>query len=520
MHDHPVKKVVVVGGGSAGWLAAGLLAAEHKASSDKGIQISLIESPNVPAIGVGEGTWPTMRETLDKIGVTETDFFRHCEASFKQGAKFCKWVDGSEEDAYYHPLVIPNGYTKTDLVHAWQLHKDKIAFADAVCYQGHLCEQGKAPKQITTPEYASVANYAYHLNAPKLGEFLKKHCTENLNVELIVDHVTDVNNDSDGYIESLTTKENGLLEGDFFIDCTGLKSLLIGQHYQVPFQSKKDILFNDSALAIQVPYQNEDDPIASHTISTAQSAGWIWDIGLPTRRGVGYAYASDYISDENAEKELRAYIAQKLDQKKVDELKVRKIQFNPGHREKFWHKNCVAIGMAAGFLEPLEASALVLIELAVAKISLDLPANRKVMAIAEKRFNELFLYRWQRIIDFLKLHYVLTKREDTKYWRDNCNPETIPDSLQEMLAFWKHQPPSPHDFTHINEVFPSASWQYILYGMGFDTAPSQTARRSANYEKAIGFFRETENTTNQYLSALPTNRELINKIMEFGMQRV
>jgi len=520
MSNQSVKKIVIVGGGSAGWLAAGYLAAEHQAQSESGIKVTLIESPNVPTIGVGEGTWPTMRETLDKIGVSETDFFRRCEASFKQGAKFCRWVTGEADDAYYHPLVIPNGYTKTDLVQPWQAHRDKIAFADAVCFQSHLCEQGKAPKQITTPEYASVANYAYHLNAPKLGEFLKEHCTQNLNVELIVDHVTKIHNDKDGYIETLSTEKHGEIAGDLFIDCTGLKSLLLGSHYQIPFISRQDILFNDSALAVQVPYQHPDDPIASHTISTAQSAGWIWDIGLPSRRGVGYAYASDYISDEAAEKELRAYIQQKLPAEKVAQLSTRKIKFNPGHREKFWHKNCVALGMSAGFLEPLEASALVLVELAVAKISQDLPANREMMAISAKRFNQLFEYRWQRIIDFLKLHYVLTQRTDTPYWVDNCKPETIPESLQEMLRFWRHQPPSPHDFTHINEVFPSASWQYILYGMGFKTQSSPTERRSVDASKAMGFFQETVQTTHQYLAALPTNRELINKILEFGLQRI
>ncbi|MCW9016217.1 MAG: tryptophan 7-halogenase, partial [Kangiellaceae bacterium] len=414
-----VKKVVIVGGGSAGWLTAGVIAAEHKSNTSDGLKVTLIESPDVKPIGVGEGTWPTMRETLDKIGVSETDFFKHCEASFKQGAKFAQWVTGKPDDFYYHPLVIPKGYTKTDLVYPWQPHSDKISFGDTVCYQGHLCERGLAPKQITTPEYAGVANYAYHLNAPKLGEFLKEHCTRNLGVELVVDHVESINTDDEDYIESLSTRNNGLLTGDLFIDCTGLKSLLLGKHYQIPFVEKKSILFNDSALAVQVPYPEKDSPITSHTVSTAQSAGWIWDIGLPTRRGVGYAFAGDYISDEDADKELRAYLEPSIGKSAIDKLELRKIAFKPGHREKFWHKNCVAVGMSAGFLEPLEASALVLIELAAAKISQELPANRAVMKITSKRYNDLFLYRWDRIIDFLKLHYILSQREDSDYWIDN-----------------------------------------------------------------------------------------------------
>ena len=515
-----IKKVVIVGGGSAGWLTAGLIAAEHNANSGAGIELTLVESPDVAAIGVGEGTWPTMRETLDKIGVSETDLFRECEASFKQGAKFAKWVTGEDDDFYYHPLVVPNGYAKTDLVFPWQAHRDKVSFADAVCYQGHLCQHGRAPKQITTPEYASVANYAYHLNAPKLGEFLKKHCINKLGVKHILDHVIEVNSHENGDIKSLTTQQTGDIAGDLFIDCSGLKSLLLGQHFQVGFVSQKSVLFNDSALAVQVPYQTPNEPIASHTLSTAQSAGWIWDIGLPTRRGIGYAYASDYIDDDNAARELRAYIAQLVSQSTSQELAFRKISFNPGHREKFWHKNCVAVGMAAGFLEPLEASALVLIELAASKISQELPANREIMDISAKRFNQLFLYRWQRIIDFLKLHYVLSQRQDSAYWRDNRQANSIPGSLQELIQLWRYQPPSHHDFSQANEVFPSASWQYILYGMGFETLARETERQFINQQKAHTFFDETIHTANKYLAALPSNRELINKILEHGLQKI
>ena len=515
-----IRNIVIVGGGSAGWLTAGVIAAEHKANSENGINITLIESSEVPAIGVGEGTWPTMRETLAKIGVSETELFKECEASFKQGAKFAKWVTGEEDDFYYHPLVIPQGYTKTDLVYSWQPHSDKISFADAVSFQGHICEKDLAPKQIATPEYAAVANYAYHLNSPKLGVFLKKHCIEKLGVNHIVDHVTGINSKQDGDIKSLSTRENGDLEGDLFIDCSGFASLLIGRHFEIPFVSKKHILFNDSALAMHVPYLDTQDPIASHTISTAQSAGWIWDIGLPTRRGVGYTFSSKHISDEDAEVELRKYVSESIGKAECDKIEIRKIPINPGHREVFWHKNCVAVGMAAGFLEPLEASALVLIELAAEKISRELPANREVMDIVAKRYNQQFLYRWQRIIEFLKLHYILTKRADTDYWVDNCDPKSIPDSLLELMTLWRHHPPSLHDFEQVEEVFPSASWQYVLYGMGFKTEPRATERRYVDDQKAQQFYAENVKVTNQYFGALPTNRDLINKILRYGMQKI
>jgi tryptophan halogenase len=517
--NNAVRKITIVGGGTAGWLTAGVIAAEHLANSDSGVEVTLVESPDVAPIGVGEGTWPTMRGTLKKMGVSETDFFRECDASFKQGAKFAKWVSGAEKDAYYHPLVLPQGYAEINLVPFWQAHANETPFADAVSFQGYLCEQGLAPKQNTTPEYAHVANYAYHLDAGKFSVFLQKHCTEKLGVKHILDHVIGVNEASNGDIKSISSKQHGEIEGDLFIDCTGFSALLLGKHYKIPFVSKKHILFNDTALAVQVPYESADSAIASHTISTAQSAGWIWDIGLPTRRGVGHVFSSAHSSDEQAEKELRAYIRPSLGAK-ADDIAVRKISFEPGHREIFWHKNCVAVGLAAGFLEPLEASALVLVELSAAMISEQLPPSRDVMDIVAKRFNEKFLYRWDRIIDFLKLHYILTQRTDTQYWIDNCREDTIPKDLAELLELWRYESPWQRDFTQIDEVFPSASYQYVLYGMGFKTHSRATARRSDNAELAQMNFTKNMQITKKLLAGLPSNRELINKIQQYGLQKI
>ncbi len=515
-----VRNVVIVGGGTAGWLTAGIIAAEHETRSGKGINVTLVESPEVNIIGVGEGTWPSMRDTLAKIGINETDLFRECDASFKQGVKFSKWVTGDEDDHYYHPFVLPEGYTKTDLVFSWQKQRDKISFADAVSYQGYLCRENRAPKLISTPEYAGVANYGYHLDAFKLGQLLQKHCVEKLGVKHVVDHIIHINDAVNGDIASVTTKEEGDIDGDLFIDCSGMSSILLGKHLNVPFISKKHILFNDSALAVHLPYPDDSSPIMSHTGAVAQKSGWIWDIGLPTRRGVGYVYSSEHSNDHDAEIELRTYIESLIDKSQADKLSVRKLSFTPGHREKFWYKNCVAIGMSAGFLEPLEASALVLVELAATKISKEMPTNRQTMQILAKRFNKQFTYRWERIIAFLKMHYVLSKRVDTEFWKDNYKPETLPESLQELLTLWKYQPPAPHDFHCAQEIFPSASWQYILYGMGFTTEENSSSRKFVNKEQANHFFNENIQKTRKYLSALPTNRELIDRIKQYGMQKI
>jgi hypothetical protein len=292
---------------------------------------------------------------------------------------------------------------------------------------------------------------------------------------------------------------------------------LLGGHYGVPFVPQRHVLFNDTALALQVPYPADDTPIASHTVSTAQSAGWIWDIGLPTRRGVGYVFSSDHISIEAAARELEAYVTRTGGTGAG--LKPRKLGFQPGYRRQFWHRNCVAIGLSAGFIEPLEASALALVELSATMLSDEMPATRAAMDIVARRFNDFFTYRWERVIDFLKLHYVLSKRQDTDFWRDNRAAASVPDRLAELLTLWRFQPPSRYDLHRVEEVFPSASYQYVLYGMGFRPEPDGFSRRMDDADRADEFFREAARLTHRMLGALPSNRTLIQHIHQNGLPR-
>ncbi|MBO9711717.1 tryptophan halogenase family protein [Sphingomonas sp.] len=511
----PVRKIVVVGGGTAGWLTAAVIAAKHRSRMPGSFAVTLVESPNTPIIGVGEGTWPTLRSTLKKIGVSETDFFRECDAAFKQGACFARWTTGAGDDAYYHPLMLPQGFADLNLVPHWLARHEGQSFCDAVCPQGRICDDGLAPKTITTPEYQGLANYAYHLDAGKFAPFLQKHCTEKLGVRHVLADVREVKLAEDGDIAAIATEQAGEIEGDLFVDCTGFRSLLLGEALGVPFRDCSDVLFCDTALAIQVPYESESSPIASHTISTAQSAGWIWDIGLPTRRGVGHVFSSRHISDDEAERELRSYLGDA-----GANLPVRKIRIRSGHRETFWKRNCVAVGLAAGFLEPLEASAIVLIELSAKLIAEQMPVCREVMDVIASRFNATTHYRWGRIIDFLKLHYVLTKRTDSAFWRDNLLPETIPERLQELLTLWKYQSPWFHDeFDRVEEVFPAASYQYVLYGMGFRTEVEAEAV-AADARMAERVLRENAVQTERLRAGLPRHRDLIRKIHEHGLQPV
>ena len=514
------NNIVIVGGGTAGWLTAGLIASEFANSPEQEISVTLIESPDVKTIGVGEGTWPTMRSTLQKIGISENEFLTACSASFKQGTKFVGWVTGDTDDSYYHPFSAPAGYTGINLVPYWQDRKDELSFVDAVSVQGQLCDRNLAPKQATTPEFAHVANYAYHLDA---GKFAGPVATtlhdessacgmSSIMSQALTAHLTRTFN-------PLSTANSGDIDGDLFIDCTGFAALLLGKHYQIPYLDKRHILFNDSALAVQVPYADKGGAIASQTISTACSAGWIWDIGLTNRRGIGYTFSAKHTSDSDAEAVLKNYIEQTSGMA-ADSFEPRKISFRPGHREKFWHRNCVAVGMSAGFLEPLEASALVLVELAGRMISEELPANRGVMDIVAKRYNDKFLYRWDRIIDFLKLHYVLSQRSDSEYWIDNQKEESIPESLQELLQLWRYHAPWHKDFSQVEEIFSAASYQYVLYGMGFETRERAGSQWAKNAEKARRLFAENSKKTQQIVANLPGNRELLTRSKNRGCRRL
>jgi len=519
-HEHPIRHVVVAGGGSAGWIAAGLIAAGNAHRAAGPVRVTLVESPRVGTIGVGEGTWPTMRTTLHALGISEPAFLETCSATFKQGTRFVDWIWGGRSDGvrdrYYHPFTAPAGYPGTDLASWWRREHPGLSFADAVSPQGMVCDRDLGPKQANTPEYAGVLNYAYHLDAGRFAALLAEHCTGVLGVRHVLDHITGIDSAENGDIAALQTATQGAIEGDLFVDCSGMRSMLLGDHYGVPFVDRSDVLFNDTALAVQVPYADPDTPIASQTISTARSSGWIWDIGLVERRGVGYVYSSRHGSDEAATAILEDYLrATGTPPDAAPEP--RRISFAPGHRESFWHRNCVAVGMSAGFIEPLEASALVMVELSARMISEELPADRGIMDIVARRFNDRFRYRWARIIDFLKLHYVLSRREDSDYWRDNRSRASIPESLLELMALWRHRPPGRSDFPHVDEIFPAASYQYVLYGMAPAFAHALAPPGEAQRAKVRELHDNNVRRANQCLAGLPPNRALLEKIARQGM---
>ncbi|NMM40004.1 tryptophan halogenase family protein [Pseudoalteromonas arctica] len=517
MATSTINHIIIIGSGSAGWLSAGLIAAQSHLTHNA--KVTLIESPNVPTLGVGEGTWPTMRQTLKTIGISETQFMRECDASFKQGSRFDGWCHdshkGKNNEYYYHPFSLPVGYQNLNIAPYWFSQHQTVSFSHAVSSQTYLCDHNKAPKTHLHSDYQSQANYGYHLDAGKFAQLLNRHSVDKLNVNHVIAHVDDVINDEDGYISAVKTREHGIITGDLFIDCSGHHGCLIDKHYQIPLLTQDHILFNDRAVAVQVPYANDQQEIVSYTKATAQDTGWIWDIGLQTRRGVGMVYSSKFESTQGAKDKLISYLKTTQSDLDTSELTIRELKFTPGYREQFWHKNCIAIGMSAGFIEPLEASALVMVELGLNNLLANFPTHRNALPELAKRFNLQCHYRWQRIIDFLKLHYVLSTRT-SKYWQAHRAQSATPQSLLANLALWQYQSPWLNDFDRSQEVFSAASYQYILYGMKHLPQFPEMKMPAG----VIKHFTNNQQDAKHTLAKLPTNRQLLNHIQKFGLQPI
>ena len=509
------QHIVILGGGTAGWLTANILAAEF--DPDTGVRVTLVESPNTPPIGVGEGTWPSMRSTLLKIGISETEFVKTCSATLKQGTRFENWVSGDGE-IYYHPFSLPHGFSDLNLADYWNAGElGEGSFAECVTPQYAACERGLAPKQIQVPEYAFTLNYGYHLDAGKFADLLKTNAVTKLGVAHRLADVSAVHADTEGNISSLETSA-GQITADFFVDCSGLSSLLIGGHYGVPLTSQRDTLFNDRALALQVPYADPTDAIATTTKATAHHAGWFWDIGLQHRRGVGAVFSSRHTDQTRVEQALRNYLRGTSTPADAIEESPRLIEFEPGYRHRFWEKNCVAIGLSAGFVEPLEASALVLVELSARRLAQYIPRLGDNMKKAAAAFNEEFIGRWQQIIEFLKLHYALSQRTDTDYWREHQSAGSMPGSLAEKLEDWRFRCPWHQDESRVDEMFPAASYQYVLYGMGFNSSaqPSIYRDAKARSQKAKSLFAEVQRQSHQFTQHLPPHRQLLDAVSARG----
>jgi tryptophan halogenase len=504
---HLVNRILIVGGGTAGWITAGYLARTLGAQFPQGVRITLVESAEIGILGVGEGTFPTIRKTLRRIGVDETSLIRECSTSFKQGAKFVHWrypPGSGQPDHYFHSFQITHQPTGLDLLPYWLLGVagTHVNWDEVNTPQKRAADANRAPKLIDHPDFEAPLNYAYHFDAAKLAAFLRRQAIAS-GVQHIVATVDAVNLREDGFIRSVTTRTHGELEADLFIDCTGFRAQLIGATLGVPYKSCRSVLFCDTALAMQVPYGRPNAPIASYTIATAHESGWIWEIGLENRRGIGNVYSSAHMDDARAEQILRAHVGTA-----GEELPIRKIRFDAGYREINWKKNCIAIGLSSGFFEPLEATGIVFTEVAAVLLSNLFPWGGD-LEIAAKQFNGIMRRRYERALDFIKLHYCISERRDSPFWRDNVDPASTPESLRELLRMWRHRPPGTIDIDHNIDLFAEASWQYVLYGMGYKTDLSPRAGTLRFYDEARAAFAEVRRQAEFACRTLPSNRELI-----------
>jgi tryptophan halogenase len=505
-----IKDILIVGGGAAGWLTGAFLA-KTLGTASGGVRITLVESPDLGIIGVGEGTFPSIRGTLAAIGIDEARFVRECDATFKQGVSFVDW--GRIGERYFHPFNAPSQRPGApELTPYWLLGEaigadgTPLAFADAVSMQQRVADAARGPKRTSDGPWLGPMNYAYHFDAGKFAALLANHA-KSLGVTHVLDTVDRVELDEAGRIGCVVARARGPLLADLYIDCTGFRATLIGAALGSPVKRLDDVLFVDRALAMQVPYPAADTPIPSYTIATAHEAGWTWDIGLHDRRGIGYVYSSRHTTAEQAERVLRGYIG-----RAAEGVAPRALKLDVGYRRRQWIGNCVAVGLSAGFLEPLESSGLGLIEFAAYLIGYLLPAVDDLDATSAM-FNELMNGRFERIVDFLKLHYAVTRRTDTAFWRDNADPASWPATLRDKLAMWRSRPPHRLDFVTDLEMYPPSSWQYVLYGMGYATSLEHARAAWPRVDEARREFAMIPQVAQRAILDLPSHRVLVEAML-------
>lgn len=455
--------IVIVGGGTAGWLTATFLQNQLSYTLNRPVEITVIEAEDIPTIGVGEATIPSIRQTLAACGIDEHIFLKSCGATFKQGIEFINWRNEpkeSEPNSYFHPFGDQIMVAGKDATWQWlQLPQEKrAAYAEQFSVQAEIARSGRAPKNLTDKPYVGALAYAYHLDAGKLAQFLKALSKER-GVRHKVQKVVEIERNGDN-INALRLDNHEQVEADLYIDCTGFAAQLINSDKNNEFNNLSDILFVDRAVVTRIDNKSFADVIG-YTKSTAQSAGWIWDIALQDRRGVGHVYSSRYIDDDAAKAELAAYVKQP-----VAALETRRLDMRIGYHDQQWRGNCVAIGLSSGFLEPLESTGIYLVEMANWAM-LEFVPRYLAGALPQPSYNQILHNHYDNIADFLKMHYCLSNRRDTAFWRDNCNATTIPQSLQDNLAIWKSAVPSIYDFHSTTQCFSATNYKFVLYGMGW-----------------------------------------------------
>ncbi|CCH30882.1 tryptophan halogenase family protein [Actinosynnema sp. NPDC047251] len=473
MNTRNPQNVVVVGGGTAGWMTASYL----KAAFGDRISVTLVESGRIGTIGVGEATFSDIRHFFQFLDLKEEDWMPACNATYKLAVRFEDWREPGHH--FYHPfeqMRSVGGFPLTD----WWLQNGLTDRFDKDCFViASLCDAGRSPRHLdgrlfeqdyveggeepvglTMSEHQGKTQfpYAYHFEAALLAKYLTKYSVDR-GVRHIVDEVQDVRLDERGWIDHVVTKEHGELHGDLFVDCTGFRGLLINKALGVPFQSYQDTLPNDSAVALQVPLDMQARGLRPCTTATAQEAGWIWTIPLFGRIGTGYVYAKDYCSPEEAERTLREFVGPG-----AEDVEANHIRMRIGRSRESWANNCVAIGLSSGFVEPLESTGIFFIHHAIEQLVKFFPAADWHPKLRDM-YNSAIANVMDGVREFLVLHYIGAKRDDTQYWKDT-KTRAIPDGLAERLERWKVQLPDSENIFPYYHGLPPYSYMCILLGGG------------------------------------------------------
>ncbi len=446
-----LEKVVIVGGGTAGWMTAAGIAS---LLGETGLSITLIESEAIGIVGVGEATLPHIRFFNETIGIDEAEFMAATSATFKLGIEFVNW--GKVGDSYIHPFGeygLPNA--GVGFHHYWRklMEQPDTGPIDLYSLPIMACRGGKFEPPSSDPKsVSSTYRYAYQFDAMKYAPFLRRHA-EAHGVNRLEGKVVDVQLCPDsGDIDAVAMESGQSVEGDLFIDCTGFFGLLIEKALATGYEDWTHWLPCDRAVA--APCESAG-PLLPYTRATAGDAGWRWRIPLQHRTGNGHVYASGFTSDDTAERDL----VENLEGDLLADPRI--LRFVTGKRKKFWNRNCVAIGLSAGFLEPLESTSIYLIQEGITKLIEHFPSDMEFAADA-KEYNRLIDLEYDRVRDFLVLHYHATSRDDTDFWRYMRNME-IPASLSDKIELFKSR---GRVAKYDHGLFLAPSWIAVFLGQG------------------------------------------------------
>ncbi|WP_214106917.1 tryptophan halogenase family protein [Acrocarpospora catenulata] len=509
-----INNVVIVGGGTAGWMTATYL----KTAFGDRVSVTLVESARIPTIGVGEATFSTIRHFFDYLGLDEQDWMPQCAASYKLAIRFENWRgDGTH---FYHPferLRVADGFTLADWHMA--LNGDSATF-DRHCYvTPWLCEARRSPRLLggglfvsgldgslgrsTLDEQRAQFPYAYHFDAAQLARFLTGLGVK-MGVRHVLDDVTGVGQDERGWITHVDTKEHGPLTGDLFVDCTGFRGLLINGALGESFMSFQDVLPNNRAVALRVP-RAEQELINPYTTASAMDAGWIWTIPLYGRNGTGYVYSDEFCTPEEAERTLRAFAAPGR-----DDLEANHIRMRIGRNHRSWVGNCVAVGLSSAFVEPLESTGIFFIQHAIEQLVKHFP-DQSWDPLLIDGYNEKVARVVDGVKEFLVLHYRATARADTPYWRET-KLRKIPQTLADLLEVAATRVPDESLLYPYYHGFEPYSWITMLLGLGHAPATPRPALSHLDPARAQAEFAAVRAGAERMVAALPSAHEYLTSI--------